>query len=180
MTHTPVFRFAPSPNGLFHLGHAYSALVTFDMAQRMNGRFLLRLEDIDIGRCREEYAHAMQEDLTWLGIEWKKPVRRQSQHFQDYARAIEQLESMGLLYPCFASRAEIRRMAIERYGPTPPRDPDGAILYPGTHKYLDTQQIAARKAKGEPFALRPRYGRGTCPSRCLIGQSPHIQGMGGR
>jgi glutamyl-Q tRNA(Asp) synthetase len=124
-----VFRFAPSPNGYLHLGHAYSALLDFDAARREGGRFLLRIEDIDAGRARSELEAAIYEDLSWLGLSWEEPVRRQSEHFDDYAAALARLEALGLLYPCVCSRAEIAR-ATAAAGAR--RDPDGAPLYPGT------------------------------------------------
>src|SRR5436305_2533948 len=123
----PVFRFAPSPNGYLHLGHAYSALLNFDLARRAGGRLLLRIEDIDATRCRPEYEAAIYEDLGWLGIVWETPVRRQSEHFAGYREAIEKLSAQGLVYPSFESRAEIARQAPR--GEAWPRDPDGAPLY---------------------------------------------------
>lgn len=151
MTGRPVLRFAPSPNGELHLGHALSALTGFDMAERLGGRFLLRIEDIDITRCREELVTQMLEDLAWLGIAWEEPVLRQSQHFTTYSRASDWLLKLGLLYPCFATRSEI----AEATELSPQRlDPDGTPLYPGLHKSLPKEEIAARLARGEPFALR--------------------------
>src|SRR5882757_10138422 len=97
----PVFRFAPSPNGPLHLGHALSALTNFDMARSTGGRFLLRTEDIDATRCRPEFERAILEDLAWLGIAWEEPVRRQSGHFDAYAKALSRLEALGLVYPSF-------------------------------------------------------------------------------
>ncbi|MGA9602308.1 MAG: tRNA glutamyl-Q(34) synthetase GluQRS [Methylocystis sp.] len=123
-----VFRFAPSPNGFLHLGHAYSALLNFELARESGGRFLLRIEDIDLARAKPEYEAAIYEDLAWLGLDWERPVRRQSEHFADYAAALEPLDARGLLYPCACTRGEIARAA----GENPPRDPDGAPLYPGT------------------------------------------------
>ncbi len=125
---TRVFRFAPSPNGFLHLGHAYSALLNFELARESGGRFLLRIEDIDLARAKPEYEAAIYEDLAWLGLDWERPVRRQSEHFADYAAALERLDAMGLLYPCACTRSEIAKAA----GENPPRDPDGAPLYPGT------------------------------------------------
>src|SRR5215212_6656869 len=95
----PVLRFAPSPNGYLHLGHALSALIDFEMARSLRGRFLLRIEDIDTIRCRPEFEEAIYEDLAWLGIEWEQPVRRQSEHLAAYAQALAKLESRGLVYP---------------------------------------------------------------------------------
>ena len=105
-----VFRFAPSPNGYLHIGHAYSALLNFDLARERGGRFLLRIEDIDATRCRPQFEAAIHEDLAWLGISWETPVRRQSEHFARYREAVEGLSAHGLIYPSFESRAEIARL----------------------------------------------------------------------
>ena len=150
----PVFRFAPSPNGYLHLGHALSALLNADMARTANGRLLLRIEDIDRTRCRPEYEAAIYEDLAWLGLAWEEPMRRQSEHFAAYRKALDRLSSMGLVYPSFESRAEIARLvaAREHSGPWP-RDPDGAPLYPGTAKELSSRERERRMAD-EPYALR--------------------------
>ena len=107
----PVFRFAPSPNGYLHLGHAFSALLNFDLAREIGGRLLLRIEDIDASRCRPEFETAIYEDLAWLGIAWETPVRRQSLHLADYRAALEKLSAQALIYPSFESRAEIARLA---------------------------------------------------------------------
>src|SRR5438270_1115219 len=112
----PVFRFAPSPNGYLHLGHALSALIDFDMARSLGGRLLLRIEDIDRTRCRPEFEQAIYEDLTWLGIVWETPVRRQSEHLDDYRAALARLDAQGLIYPDFASRAEIARRVAAHAG----------------------------------------------------------------
>jgi glutamyl-Q tRNA(Asp) synthetase len=144
-----VLRFAPSPNGALHLGHALSALVTCDMAERLGGRFLLRIEDIDLSRSREEFVTQIYDDLAWLGLKWEIPVLRQSQHFADYMSAAQKLEALGLLYPCFATRAEI--LAAARPDAL---DPDGAPIYPGLSKNLDPSEIARRKAVGQSFAMR--------------------------
>lgn len=151
----PVFRFAPSPNGYLHLGHAYSALLNFDLARRSGGRFLLRIEDIDATRCRPEFEAAIYEDLAWLGISWETPVRRQSEHFARYREAVERLSAMGLVYPSFESRAEIARLVAEREADAPwPRDPDGAPLYPGAAKSLPAEERARLIGQGVPYALR--------------------------
>ena len=151
----PVFRFAPSPNGYLHLGHALSALINFDMAQRTRGRLVLRIEDIDTTRCRPEYEEAIYQDLAWLGIAWEEPVRRQSKHFDDYRAALARLERDGLIYPSFESRAEIAALvaARERQGGWP-RDPDGAPLYPGGAAALSAAERKRRMETGEPYALR--------------------------
>src|SRR5688572_16081831 len=107
----PVFRFAPSPNGHLHLGHAYSALLNADLARQVGGRLLLRIEDIDETRCKPEYEAALYEDLRWLGLTWEEPVRRQSEHYGDYRAALAKLDAMGLIYPAFESRAEIARVS---------------------------------------------------------------------
>ena len=151
----PVFRFAPSPNGYLHLGHAYSALLNFDLARRAGGRFLLRIEDIDATRCRLEFEAAIYEDLAWLGISWETPVRRQSEHFARYREAVERLAGLGLIYPSFESRAEIARLVAQREAGAPwPRDPDGAPLYPGTAKSLPPDERERLIAQGTPYALR--------------------------
>lgn len=151
MSARPVLRFAPSPNGELHLGHALSAFVGFDMARRLGGRFLVRIEDIDIARCREEYVTRIFEDLAWLGIAWEEPVLRQSLRFATYGAAADTLVKLGLLYPCFATRSEIAEAT--RAGPTAV-DPDGAPLYPGLHKHMPKEEAARRLARNEPFALR--------------------------
>ena len=151
----PVFRFAPSPNGYLHLGHAYSALLNFDLASQQGGRFLLRIEDIDVTRCRPEFEAAIYEDLAWLGISWETPVRRQSEHLGRYREAVEGLSAQGLIYPSFESRAEIARLVAQREVAGPwPRDPDGAPLYPGAAKSLSPGQRQQLIAQGAPYALR--------------------------
>jgi glutamyl-Q tRNA(Asp) synthetase len=151
----PVFRFAPSPNGFLHLGHAYSALRNFDLARAAGGRLLLRIEDIDTIRCRPEFEAAIYQDLAWLGIAWEAPVRRQSRHFADYRTAIDKLSGRGLIYPSFESRSEIARLVAQKETNAPwPRDPDGAPLYPGTAKSLAPEQRARLLASGAPYALR--------------------------
>ncbi|MFY8113586.1 MAG: tRNA glutamyl-Q(34) synthetase GluQRS [Rhabdaerophilum sp.] len=147
---SPVFRFAPSPNGHLHLGHACSALLNAELARRMGGRFLVRIEDIDTTRCRADLVEASLEDLAWLGLAWEAPVLRQGTRFPAYRAVADQLEAEGLLYPCFCTRGEI----IRATGPLAPRDPDGATLYPGTCRPLDPAERARRREAGEPFALR--------------------------
>jgi glutamyl-Q tRNA(Asp) synthetase len=149
----PVFRFAPSPNGYLHLGHALSALLNFDMARAAGGRFLLRIEDIDAARCRPDYEAAIYDDLAWLGLEWEQPVWRQSQHFDAYRAALDKLTAHGLLYPAFESRGEIARRAAE-LGAQAPRDPDGALLYPGHARALSAEERSRRMAAEDPYALR--------------------------
>jgi glutamyl-Q tRNA(Asp) synthetase len=150
-----ILRFAPSPNGYLHLGHAYSALLNYDRARELGGRFLLRIEDIDRERCRPEYEEAIYEDLRWLGISWQEPVRRQSEHFADCEAALAKLEGQGLIYPSFESRAEIAVMIadLDRHGGWP-RDPDGVPIYPGRARKLSAGERARRREAGEPFALR--------------------------
>lgn len=152
----PVFRFAPSPNGPLHLGHALSALINHGAARAAGGRFLLRIEDIDTTRCRPAFERMILDDLAWLGLDWEEPVRRQSAHFADYRAALARLDAMGLVYPAFESRAEIRALiaAGEAAGTPWPRDPDGAPLYPGTARLLDPAERARRLAAGAPYALR--------------------------
>ena len=151
----PVFRFAPSPNGYLHLGHALSALVDFEMARALGGRFLLRMEDIDPSRCRPEFETAICEDLAWLGVAWEQPVRRQSENLDAYRDALAKLEAQGLVYPSFESRSDIARLVAERDAQAPwPRDPDGTPLYPGNAKRLTTEAREKRIAAGDPYALR--------------------------
>ena len=151
MTLPPVFRFAPSPNGYLHLGHAYSALLNAERARAAGGMLLLRIEDIDPSRCRPEYEKAIYEDLTWLGIGWEQPVRRQSDHLDAYRAALAKLEKLGLVYPSFESRAEIARLAEQQDWP---RDPDGALLYPGTAKTLAPDERRRRIDASDTYALR--------------------------
>jgi glutamyl-Q tRNA(Asp) synthetase len=149
----PVLRFAPSPNGELHLGHAYSALLNQHLAGRMGGRVKLRIEDIDPARSREAFVTQILDDLDWLGFRYEQPVRRQSEHMDDYRRAAERLRGMGLLYPCFASRTEIA-MAIAAKGSSWPRDPDGQPLYPGLCRGMSASDIERRRAAGVPMAWR--------------------------
>ena len=153
----PVFRFAPSPNGRLHLGHAYSALLNADFARRFDGRLLLRIEDIDTTRCRPEFERAIYEDLAWLGLSWEEPVRRQSEHFDDYRAAFRALKGRGVVYPCFCSRKNIAEAVACREaeaGRPWLRDPDGAPLYPGTCRHLSVVEIEHRIAAGEPHVWR--------------------------
>ena len=151
----PVFRFAPSPNGYLHLGHAYSALLNFDLATQTGGRFLLRIEDFDTARCKPEFEAAVYEDLGWLGISWEAPVLRQSEQLADYREAVDKLVGEGLLYPSFESRAEIATLVAQREALAPwPRDPDGAPLYPGSANLLRSGERARLIEQGAPFALR--------------------------
>jgi glutamyl-Q tRNA(Asp) synthetase len=151
----PVFRFAPSPNGYLHLGHAYSALLNFDMARQSGGRLLLRMEDIDPVRCRPEFEAAIAEDLAWLGVAWETPVRRQSEHLDDYRAATDRLARDGLLYPSFESRGEIARLvAAAQSAGVWPHDPDGVPLYPGLARTLSAGARAALLQAGAPTALR--------------------------
>ena len=151
----PVFRFAPSPNGYLHLGHALSALLNADIARETKGHLLLRIEDIDIERCRPQFEQAIFDDLAWLGIEWEKPVRRQSEHFNAYRDALSRLQAMDVVYATFESRREAARM-IDSQGDesTWPRDPDGAPRYPGGRDAMPDAERRARLQAGEVYALR--------------------------
>jgi glutamyl-Q tRNA(Asp) synthetase len=146
-----VTRFAPSPTGLLHLGHARSALEGWRAAQESGGRFLLRIEDIDTGRCREEFVAAIFEDLSWLGLSWEEPVRRQSRHFDDYRAALDLLRALDLIYPCFCTRQDIQR-EIDAAAAAP-HGPDGP-LYPGTCRHRSEADRAERIASGQSYALR--------------------------
>jgi glutamyl-Q tRNA(Asp) synthetase len=156
----PVFRFAPSPNGPLHLGHALSALLNFDMARVQGGRFILRMEDIDTTRCRPEFETAIYEDLAWLGLEWEQPVRRQSDHFDAYKAALEKLGARQLTFPAFESRAELARMVGDRdVRERWPRDPDGVPVYPGAARQMREEERRGRIAGGEPYAIRLDMGK---------------------
>jgi glutamyl-Q tRNA(Asp) synthetase len=146
-----VTRFAPSPTGLLHLGHAYSALVAWNAAREAGGRFLLRIEDIDTARCRPDFTTAILEDLAWLGLDWDGAVRKQSEHFADYAAALDRLDAAGLIYPCFCTRADIAA-EIARAGGAP--QGEAGPLYPGTCRTPPTEERRRRIAAGESFALR--------------------------
>lgn len=156
VTTPPVFRFAPSPNGFLHLGHALSALLNHDMAKAANARLLLRIEDIDITRCRPEYEEAIHDDLTWLGIDYERPVRRQSEHTEAYAQALDRLKAMDLVYPAFMSRGDVKRFVAdqEASGQSWPRDPDGAPLYPPSDRSIPRAEAEARIAEGGQHVWR--------------------------
>ncbi|MDA5192629.1 tRNA glutamyl-Q(34) synthetase GluQRS [Govanella unica] len=142
-----VTRFAPSPTGGLHLGHAFSALHAYHLAKQAGGRFLLRIEDIDQSRCHPAFITNILEDLAWLGLDWETPVRRQSEHFDDYRAALARLDALGLIYPCFCSRKDITRSADAPHGPEGP-------LYSGSCRSLSPDARAARMANGGPYALR--------------------------
>lgn len=152
----PVFRFAPSPNGLLHLGHALSALTNFDMARAAAGRFLLRIEDIDRIRSNPQFERAVYHDLAWLGLEWEEPVRRQSAHFGDYRDALKVLVDADLVYPAFETRGDVRaRVAeTEAAGRPWPRDPDGVPLYPAGERDLTRAEREDLMRSGMPYAWR--------------------------
>jgi glutamyl-Q tRNA(Asp) synthetase len=162
----PVFRFAPSPNGELHLGHALSALIGYERARACGGRFLLRIEDIDKGRSRQRFVAGILADLAWLGIAWEEPVVFQSQRLPAYRAASERLERLGLLYPCFATRAEIEAAASSG------RDPDGAPLYPGLYRGRDPAQMARRRAAAEPYALRLDMAAAIGALSAKLGKTP--------
>ncbi|NQV20088.1 MAG: tRNA glutamyl-Q(34) synthetase GluQRS [Rhodospirillales bacterium] len=156
MTGGRVTRFAPSPNGFLHLGHAYSALLNWDLAQTSGGMFLLRVEDIDTGRSRPEFEAAISEDLTWLGLHWETPVRRQSEHFDDYRDALSRLTEMDVLYPCFCTRKDI--LAEVALSDAAPHGPLGTI-YPGICRSLTPEQREERIGSGRSYALRLDVGK---------------------
>lgn len=151
-----VFRFAPSPNGELHLGHAYSALLNSEIAAESGARLLLRIEDIDDARCTGEFEQGIYRDLAWLGLEWEEPVRRQSRHLSDYHAALDHLIDAELVYPAFMSRGDIRSFIAdaEADGPAWRRDPDGAPLYPRLDKQLSQSERRRRMEAGAPFAWR--------------------------
>ena len=144
----PVLRFAPSPNGALHLGHAYSALMNERLAAQLGGRLILRIEDLDRTRCKAQFEAAIIADLAWLGLRFPVPPRRQREHGDDYAAALARLDERGLVYPCFCSRSEIVRASNGR------RDPEGAPLYPGTCRALSSAEARDRLARGDKAAFR--------------------------
>ena len=146
------FRFAPSPNGMLHLGHAYSALMNERLAGKVSGHLLLRLENIDLARCSHAFELAIMDDLAWLGIQWRLPIWRQSDRFGDYRAALDRLDRMGLVYPCFCTRGEILKAIedIEHW----PRDPDGSPLYPGTCRRRCREERTRLFAQGAVAGLR--------------------------
>ncbi|KKB78340.1 glutamyl-Q tRNA(Asp) ligase [Devosia soli] len=147
MSNQPLLRFAPSPNGRLHLGHALSAFVTWTAAKTWGGTALLRIEDIDINRCKPEFTEAIVEDLHWLGLSWPEPVMIQSERFEVYADAANRLRQRDLIYPCFCTRAEIVANADAT-------DPDGAPIYPGTCKHLSNAERIERFQRGDPVQFR--------------------------
>jgi glutamyl-Q tRNA(Asp) synthetase len=172
---TPILRFAPSPNGALHLGHAYSALFNERIAAEINGCVLLRIEDLDRTRCKPQFEAGIVEDLAWLELRFPAPPRRQSEHGDDYAAALARLDQQGLVYPCFCSRTEVKRASAGRL------DPDGAPFYPGTCRALSPAQARGRLAREDKAAFRldmkraidaaparlcwTEYGEGAVPSQ---------------
>lgn len=150
----PTFRFAPSPNGDLHLGHAYSALLNAHMAHAASGRFLLRIEDIDLERCTPQHERGILEDLAWLGLAWERPVRRQSEHFDDYAHVLQRLIDEDLAYPAFMSRSEVRAWLAEEAPADWPRDPDGVPLYPPRDRRMTIRERQARLSRGDGHSWR--------------------------
>ncbi len=144
-------RFAPSPTGRLHLGHACSALFAQEKARESGGRFILRIEDIDTVRCKPVFEHGIYEDLQWLGLGWEEPVRRQSAHFEDYKKYLGYLQERNLLYPCFCTRKDIQEEVAR--APSAPHGPEG-ILYPGTCRSLTLTERKQKTASGCTYALR--------------------------
>lgn len=165
----PTLRFAPSPNGFLHLGHAFSALINQMLADRMGARLLLRIEDIDNERCRPEFEAAICRDLVWLGLKWEQPVRRQSDHLATYRDALDELIAEGVAYPSFMSRGEARAMIFEAQerGEEWPRDPDGTPHFPTIERRLSRAERKRRIAAGEPYAWR-------LDMDAALARAPHI------
>jgi glutamyl-Q tRNA(Asp) synthetase len=175
----PVVRFAPSPNGYLHLGHAFSALLNFDLARQTGGRLLLRIENIDLTRCKPEFETAIYQDIAWLDIAWEQPVRRQSEHLADYREALGKLSAQGLVYPSFETRAEIAKLVAQREASGRwPRDPDGAPLYPGTAKLLSSDERARLLESDAPCALRLDMAA-ACARVANLGWREHGEGGDG-
>ncbi len=172
-----VTRFAPSPTGLLHLGHAHSALSGWTKAREAGGRFLLRIEDIDPGRCRPDHADAILEDLAWLDLDWDGTVRVQSRHLDEYRAALEALSARGLLYPCFCTRSDIaREVTASASAPHLPSVGADGPPYPGTCRRLPPGEGAARLARGDPHALRLDMARAL--ALAPPGLSFHEEGQG--
>ena len=151
-----ITRFAPSPSGHLHLGHAYSAKLNYDFAIENNGEFILRIEDIDHLRCKTEYENSIFVDLHWLGLKWPTPVRRQSEHFDEYKKALKKLDDLDLLYPCFCTRKDIREEINESSRAPhmkPKMGPEG-LIYPGICRHLSKEEREQKIAEGIPHALR--------------------------
>ena len=168
---TPVFRFAPSPNGELHLGHALSAILNHDMAREAGGRFLLRIEDIDPARCRPEYEAQIYDDLRWLGLDWEEPVRRQSEHVSEYQAALDGLKARGLVYPAFLSRAEVKAhvTAYEKNCGRWKYDPDGTAHYPTLERDLAPDEAVRRIARGDRHMWRLNVEKAVA----VLGSAPH-------
>jgi glutamyl-Q tRNA(Asp) synthetase len=170
-----VTRFAPSPTGYLHLGHAFAALTAWRRARAAGGRFLLRLEDIDPARCRPGFAAAILEDLAWLGLDWDGEVRVQSAHLDDYRVVLDRLAARGLLYPCFCTRAAIAREVAGAVAA--PHAPDGAPLYPGTCRALSAAEREARIAAGEAYALRLDVARAVAAAGAPLAYHEEAEGV---
>ena len=177
-----VFRFAPSPNGYLHRGHALSALLNARAAEATGGQFLLRIEDVDHGRARPQFEAAIFEDLSWLGLSWQTPVLRQSERVEAYRSALGELQRLGLLYPSFLSRAAIAALVGEKQasGAPWPRDPEGAPIYPGVERTWPEAKRRAEMAGGRPYALRLDMARALAAAPPLawrevdpFGSAPH-------
>jgi glutamyl-Q tRNA(Asp) synthetase len=154
-----VTRFAPSPTGDLHLGHAYAAWFAWDQAHRSAGRFLMRIEDIDRSRCRDRFVARHLEDLAWLGFAWEQPVLRQSDRLLHYRDALDRLERMGVTYPCFCTRKAIEEEITRATGAEGIAPAGGSPVYPGTCRALDERERTVRRANGAPFAIRLDAGR---------------------
>ena len=166
-----VTRFAPSPNGWLHLGHAYSALLAARQAAAHEGEFLLRIEDIDTGRARAHFVDGIYQDLAWLGLTWPEPVLVQSTRFETYQAALGNLRDRNLVYPCWASRAEIASEINAMPGGAEnwPRDPDGAPIYPGIYRDISSKQRQSLMWRGDSYAWRLRMDRAIAEAEKLNG-----------
>ena len=171
-----VTRFAPSPTGDLHLGHAYAAWFAGDLAARAGGRFLVRIEDIDVGRCRDDFIERNLDDLRWLGLAWEEPVVRQSRRMDLYGEALRRLADLGVVYPCFCTRKEIRAEIEASAGAPHAVAPDGSAVYPGICRALDAAERDDRIAAGRPHALRLDATR----ARRLTGELSWTDGEHGR
>lgn len=173
-----IFRFAPSPNGELHLGHACSALLNHDMARACGGTLLLRMEDTDTQRCRPHFERQILDDLSWLGIRWAQPVRRQSDHIADYQAALDRLKRLDVVYPASMSRKAIAEFVTARKDW--PRDPDGAPIYPGQERDLDQAGRRRLIESGGPVAWRLDIGRASQLLDAPLSWQEHGRGPDGQ
>ena len=173
-------RFAPSPNGYLHLGHAFSALISEKIASKSSGKFFLRIEDIDIGRCNKEFEKNIYEDLSWLGVNYQKDVRRQSDYFKNYEVYIKKLRDLDLIYPCWASRSEIKKEIKKKLNTLSgwPVDPDGQYIYPGIYKNISKAKRSNLMLNGSDFSWRMDINKAIAFAEEKVGKNIYFNEKG--